>query len=191
MRRLVFTLLGGCLAAGAVPAWWTALKASPRLESPFVQESESAVFGKLKRTGRLAVLPGGRVRVAYDKGLLVICDGKVLVQYDPATRTAQKFSLAACQREMPLLGILVDPAALDRAYEITASGEVMELAPRKPGTPKIRLEGRAGRLHRIQWTDATGAAQSLELTQPRSPGALPPSTFRFQAPAGTRWAGQP
>jgi len=39
----------------AVPGWWTAFSRMPSMESRFRQESESAVFGKLAREGRLAL----------------------------------------------------------------------------------------------------------------------------------------
>ncbi|WP_005037403.1 LolA family protein [Holophaga foetida] len=187
-------LLGLACASllAAPPAWWQGLRSSPRLESPFIQESDSAVFGKVRRTGRLQVAPGGKVRVAYDKGLLVVCDGRTLVQYDPAARTAQRASLRSLQREMPLLSILVDPKDLDQAYEIRyPGGERLELIPRRPGGIKVDLEGRKGLLWRIHWVDATGAGQTLELTQPRAMAPVDAKTYRFQAPAGTRWIGEP
>ncbi len=157
-----------------------------------MQSSESAVFGKLKRTGHLVIMPGGRVRVSYDKGLLVVSDGRLLIQYDAATRTAQRASLAACQREMPLLGVLVAPATLERTYRVLVlpDGRV-ELVPKVGGTPDVILEGKGAFLWRVSWTDGTGAAQTLELTHPRMPSSASPALFRFQAPAGTRWAGKP
>lgn len=176
----------------AAPAWWENLRSNPRLESSFVQESDSAVFGKVRRTGRLQVAPGGRIRVAYDKGLLVISDGRTLVQYDAAARTAQRASLRSLQREMPLLNILVDPKSLDQAYGMKWSGtERVELVPLRPGGIKVDLEGRNGMLWKIHWVDATGAGQTLELTQARSTAPLGSANYRFQAPSGTRWVGEP
>lgn len=191
MLRILLGLVCASLAA-AQPTWWQSLRSSPRLESPFVQESESAVFGKVRRTGRLQVAPGGRVRVTYDKGMLVVCDGRTLVQYDPAARTAQRASLKSLQREMPLLSILVDAKALERAYEVRyPGGERIELDPRRAGDLKVDLEGRKGLLWKVHWVDGTGAGQTLELTQPRAAVSGDARTFRFQAPAGTRWIGQP
>jgi len=189
--RVMLGLASASLLMAATPPWWQSLRSSPRLESPFVQESESAVFGKLRRSGRMTLAPGGRVRVAYDKGLLVVSDGQTLVQYDSAARTAQRASLRALQQEMPLLGILVDPKSLDRSYEIHfPGGERVELLPRRSGGLKVELEGRKGFLWRIHWVDATGASQLLELTQPRVSGGQDPKLFRFQAPQGTRWVGE-
>jgi len=156
-----------------------------------VQESDSAVFGKVRHTGHLQVAPGGRVRVVYDKGLQVVCDGKVLVQYDPAARTAQRTTLRAVQREMPLLSVLVDPKALDQAYDTRyLGGARLELIPRSPGGMKVELEGRNGLLWKLHWVDSTGAGQTLELTQPRPTAPLEARAYRFQAPPGTRWVGE-
>lgn len=176
------------LAAQELPAWWKALPELPRLECAFVQESESAVFGKLRKEGRLQLTKGGRIRVAYVGGLLVVSDGKTLVQYDPGARTAQKLNLRAAVSDMPLLNVLVDPRALAAVYraKTQASGAVV-LEPRKPGLPKVELEGKGGLLKRIAWVDATGARQVVELVDPRVPASIPESAYKFRVPAGTRW----
>ena len=173
----------------AVPGWWTAFSKMPPMESRFRQESDSAVFGKLAREGRLALARGGRLRVAYAGGLTVTCDGRHLVQYDPDTRTAQKVELARAVRDFPLLGILLDPSRLDRLYRLDSpGGEVVKLVPKESGLPELKATGRKGLLHTLEWTDPTGARQKLELLDPRSPSNLPPTTFQPQVPAGTRWS---
>lgn len=182
-----------CLAlsplVAAPPAWWSAFSKMPSLESRFRQESDSAVFGKLAREGRLALAKGGRLRVAYAGGLLITCDGRHLVQYDPDTRTAQRVELAHAVRDFPLLGILLDPARLDRLYRTdTYGGETVKLTPREAGLPELKATGRKGLLHTLEWTDPTGAKQKLELLEPTSPAKLAPGTFNPQVPTGTRWS---
>jgi outer membrane lipoprotein-sorting protein len=178
------------LAPAALPAWWTAFLNAPALETPFVQESESAVFGSLRRRGRLALARGGRLRVAYEEGLLLVSDGRALVQYDADARTAQRFDLRALQAETPLLGLLLDPGSLGAHFEIQPrAGGKVHLHPRRKGIPEVDLEGQGACPTLIRWTDASGAAQVLRLTGPRTGAPLPPSTFRFEPPAGTRWLG--
>ncbi len=187
-RPLLLVFLTFTLGAQAPPSWWKALPNLPRLESTFVQESESAVFGKLRKEGRLQLTKGGRIRVAYTGGLLVVSDGKTVIQYDPGARTAQKLDLRVVASEMPLLNVLVDPRALERVYraQVQPSG-ILVLEPRKPGLPKVELEGKGGLLKKISWVDATGARQVLELLDPKVPASIPDSTYKLRVPAGTRW----
>ena len=159
------------------------------LESRFRQDSDSLVFGKLTRGGQLTLARGGRLRVAYEGGLTVTCDGRHLVQYDPDTRTAQKVELARAVRDFPLLGILLEPARLERLYRVEPlGGEALKLVPREQGLPELKASGRHGLLYSLEWTDPTGARQKLELLEPKSPVMLAPGRFGLQVPAGTRWA---
>ena len=192
MRCLVCVLFAaGALQAADLPAWWKALPGLSRFESGFVQESESAVFGKLKKEGQLQLAKGGRLRVTYLKGMILVSDGTQLIQYDPMAMTAQRLALHSATRDMPLLNILVDPAALQAAYQVKAeSADQVLLEPKRKDLPKVTVEGKDGFLRRVTWTDATGAKQVLELKNPHIPGqAFPPSVFTFKAPAGTRWIG--
>lgn len=159
------------------------------LESGFVQQSESAVFGKLRRQGQLKLAKGGRLRLEYRQGLLLVADGSNLIQYDPEARTAQRIALRSAAADTPLLNVLLNPGALTGFYQAKAGpAQTVALEPLRPGLPRVVLTGRDGLLQRIQWTDGTGASQEIELEQPRIPSApFPPATFSFQAPAGTRW----
>jgi outer membrane lipoprotein-sorting protein len=127
--------------------------------------------------------------VEYRKGILLVADGKSLVQYDPEARTAQRVSLRSAALDTPLLNILVNPGALDGFYQAKAGpGPSVTLEPRRPTLPRVLLDGSGGLLRRIQWQDATGARQEIELVSPRIPAApFDPGAFTFQAPAGTRW----
>jgi len=174
---------------GAAPGWWTSFTRMPSLESRFRQESDSAVFGKLSREGRLVLARGGRLKVAYTGGLTVTCDGRHLVQYDPDTRTAQKVELARAVRDFPLLGILLDPVRLEGLYRLQAfGGDTLKLMPKESGLPELKATGRKGLLHSLEWTDPTGARQRLELLDAKTPAKLAPDTFGAQVPAGTRWS---
>lgn len=176
-------------AFAAMPGWWTAFTRMPAMESRFRQESDSLVFGKLSRQGHLALARGGHLKVTYEGGLTVTCDGRTLVQYDPDTRTAQRMELARAVRDFPLLGILLDPARLERLYRIDVfGGETVKLSPREAGLPDLKATGRKGLLHTLEWTDPTGARQKLELLDPKAPVTLPPDIFHPRVPAGTRWS---
>lgn len=184
---LLWLAVSPCFAA--LPGWWGAFTRMPSLESRFRQSSDSLVFGKLSRQGKLALAQGGRLRVSYEGGLTVVCDGRHLVQYDPDTRTAQRVELARAVRDFPLLGILLDPARLERLYRVeSAGGEVVTLAPKEAGLPELKATGRKGLLRSLAWTDPSGARQTLELLDPRSPAALGPGAFKLEVPAGTRWS---
>lgn len=186
--RLLLTLCGAVLSAQSLPAWWKALPDLPRLECSFVQESESEVFGKLRKEGRLQLSRGGKIRVAYTGGLVIVSDGKSLVQYDSSVRTAQRLDLRRAASDMPLLNVFLNPRALDTVYQakVQASGAVM-LEPRRSGLPRVELEGKGTFLQRVVWTDATGAKQVLELVNPRIPPALPEALYKLRVPEGTRW----
>jgi outer membrane lipoprotein-sorting protein len=192
-RKVLCGCLGvGLLGAGAptvaLPGWWGGFQAMVRLESDFVQQSESAVFGKLRRQGQLKLAKGGHLRVEYRQGLLLVADGRNLVQYDPEARTAQRISLRSASADTPLLNILLNPSALAGFYEAKAgSGQEVALEPRRKDLPRVVLTGRDGLLQRIQWRDATGASQEIELQNPRTPPPFAAATFTFDPPAGTRW----
>jgi outer membrane lipoprotein-sorting protein len=177
------------LQAAALPAWWQALPGLVRLESDFVQESESAVFGKLEKDGKIQLAQGGRLRVTYRQGMVLVSDGVNLIQYDPAAVTAQRTALRTATQEMPLLNILVNPAALSEAYRISSErADQVNLEPKRKDLPRIVVEGRDGFLRRVFWKDATGAQQMLELKNPHVPGtSFPPAVFTFKTPGGTRW----
>ena len=169
MRSLLIALLITAPALAALPGWWNAFARTPVLESRFRQESDSLVFGKLAREGRLALAQGGRLRVAYAGGLTVTCDGRTLVQYDPDTRTAQRVALAQAVRDFPLLGLLLDPARLERLYRAEPlGGEALRLVPKEAGLPELKATGRKGLLWSLEWTDPTGARQKLELLDPKT-----------------------
>jgi outer membrane lipoprotein-sorting protein len=190
MRIWACLFLGlGSLWAGDLPAWWTALSHLPRLESPFVQESESAVFGKLRREGTLRLAPGGCLRVEYRKGVVLVSNGKTLVQYDPEVRTAQRMDLRSAAADSPLINVLLSPATLGATFRILPGPTpgAVTLEPRKAGLPPVVLEGQGGFLKRIRWTDPTGAKQLLELRAPRLSSTADPALFTFTAPSGTRW----
>ena len=189
---LPLALLAGQAGAAEAPAWWRAFIEAPRLETRFRQESESAVFGNLVRTGELRLARGGRLRVEYQKGLLLVADGATLVQYDATARTAQRVDLRRAGRDAPLLMVLLDPGSMGEVFDARpgpAGGLTLE--PRKPGLPKVTVEGKGGLPHTIRWTDPTGAKQVLEFLDPRVPAAaFPAPTFVFQPPAGLRWIGK-
>jgi outer membrane lipoprotein-sorting protein len=186
MRALVFLCCAVPAMAGA-PAWWSQLLKGRMLSADFVQESESAVFGKVARKGRLQIAPGSKLRVAYVGGLLLVSDGHRIVQYDPDTRSAQRMELKRAMREAPMLALLVDPADLGKYYAITFQGETVKLAPKAKDLPAVEAEGKGAFPLSFRWTDPTGAAQELHLSNP-SAAAVDAATFRFVAPAGTRWS---
>ena len=175
--------------ASPLPAWWRALPRQPVLAARFTQVSDSDVFGKLQQSGSLVIARGGKLRVAYDSGLLVVSDGRQLVQYDPDTRTAERMDLQQAIRDIPLLGLLLDPARIGTFYRVEGRPDgSVHLRPRAAGLPDVQVEGRNGLLRALSWTDGTGARQRLDLLDPKVPSRTSPSVFHFEAPKGTRWA---
>lgn len=190
LTALVVMAGSGLWAGQEFPPWWTALRQNPRLEARFTHTSESAVFGRLRRGGTLSLAPGGCLRVAYDEGLLLVSEGKQLIQYDPDTRTAQVLPLTEALREFPLLGLLVSPARVDLLYKVVSlpEGRLRLEAKTPQAIRSIELSGKGGQLQRLRWVDPSGAAQDLELEGARTPASpQSPEKFRFEAPAGTRW----
>jgi outer membrane lipoprotein-sorting protein len=172
----------------ALPAWWGRWTQAPAFECRFEQEAESAAFGKLARAGSILAARGGRLRVEYDKGPLLVSDGRLLTQYDPATRTAQSFEMEAVADEWPMLRLLMDPRELDGAFDVKSmGGGRVSLSPRRPGLPDVALDGSGGFPGRIEWRDATGAAQVLTLKGPRAVPAPKAARFAFDPPRGTKW----
>lgn len=164
----------------------------PRLQAAFIQTSDSAVFGKLKRKGSVRLARDGRLRVVYEDGLELVADGQSLIQFDPDTRTAQRMDLQEAALEAPLLRLLTDPSKLGRTYSIEpfSTGQV-RLKPLKRGLAEIRIEGSGNLPRRLEWVDPSGAGQVLELLDARVPGKeFPGDTFRFHAPKGTQWIGK-
>jgi len=172
----------------ALPPWWENWKRLRTFSSSFVQEGDSAAFGKLTKKGSILAAGGGRLRVEYDKGTLMLCDGAVLTQYDPSTRTAQSHRVESISEEWPLLRLLTDPASLGQAYGVSSQdGASVKLSPKKPGLPEVILQGRGAFLHRAEWVDGTGANQTLTFTSPKSPADPGRTPFVFRPPAGTKW----
>jgi outer membrane lipoprotein-sorting protein len=196
-RKCLWICLGLALpwsaaAAGELPGWWRSFCARPSMESAFVQESESAVFGKLTRQGELKLAQGGRLRVEYLHGIVLVADGRTLTQYDPAARTAQRILLRSAAADTPLLNVLLNPAMLDKFYQAKAGpGQGLVLEPRRQALPRVELTGKGGLPDRISWTDGTGASQVIQFKDARVPAQpFDPSIFVFAAPDGTRWLGE-
>lgn len=190
---VVFFCLNAACAFGVdLPGWWKAFARVPRVQATFVQTSDSAVFGKLKRKGAVRLAQAGRLHVIYEDGLELVADGQSLIQFDPDTRTAQRMDLVVAATEAPLLRLLTDPAKLGLTYSIEplANGQV-RLKSLKQGLPEIRIEGSGNLPKRLRWTDASGAGQVLELLNAHIPTKdFPSGTFSFHAPKGTRWLGK-
>lgn len=176
-------------APAALPSWWTAFLRQASFQARFTQDSESAVFGSIQRTGTLAVARGGRLRAAYAKGLVLVADGRDLVQYDPDTRTAQRWDLRAARAEAPLLAVLLDPASVAANFaQQPLDHRRLRLRPLRKDLPEVELEGQGSTPTLLRWTDPSGAKQVLRL-EGIATGAVDPARFRFEPPAGTRWIG--
>ena len=177
-------------AALVVPSWWTAFLKLPSFQARFLQESESAVFGTLNRRGTLAGARGGRLRASYEKGLVLVADGKTLVQYDPDTRTAQRWDLREARTEAPMLALLLDPASTGAYYSVQQlDGGRLRLKPRRKDLPEVEMEGSGSTPTALRWIDPSGARQVLRLEGVVAGAPMPAATFRFDPPAGTRWVG--
>lgn len=186
----IFLMAAMTLPAQVLPGWWHPMLDAPRLQSRFVQQSDSQVFGKLVKQGRIEAAQGGRLRVSYEDGLLLVADGANLIQYDPDTRTAQRMDLGQALLDTPLLNLLVAPERLAKSYKVeTVSADTVRLVPKQKGLPQMEVQG-SGRFARVlHWTDASGAKQELRLLDPKVPGPFPPERFRFALPKGATMVG--
>ena len=178
------------LAAQGLPGWWQPMLDAPRFESRFVQQSESQVFGKLIKKGHIEAAQGGRLRVSYEDGLLLVADGANLIQYDPDTRTAQRMDLGQALLDTPLLNLLVAPQRLAKTYTVeVVSSDTVRLVPMQKDLPQMEVQG-SGRFARVlRWTDASGAKQELRLLDPKVPGPIPAGRFHFNLPKGATMVG--
>lgn len=186
---LVFAI-SCCLWAEALPAWWSHTCSQRHLDARFVQESQSSIFGSMKKSGRIQLSRPGKLKVAYEGGLILVSDGMDMVQYDPQTRTASRMDLEKSLQEVPILRLLMGSAPVQgkAKLEVLKNGAI-SLDPGKAGSPKVELQGEGHFLKRISWTDGTGAKQSLELMDIKTTAA-PSSTFKLKLPGGTKWVGR-
>lgn len=190
MRAAALFLAAAELSAQGLPGWWRPMLDAPRLESRFVQTSASQVFGNLVKKGRIEAAQGGRLRLDYEDGLLLVADGASLVQYDPDTRTAQRMDLGQALLDTPLLNLLVAPERLAATYKVEAvSADTVRLVPLRKELPQLEVQG-SGRFARaLRWTDASGSKQELRLLDPKVPASLPAGHFRFKLPEGATMVG--
>ena len=178
------------VAAQGLPSWWRPMLDAPRFSARFTQRSQSQVFGELAKQGRVEAAQGGRLRVTYEDGLLLVADGTSLIQYDPDTRTAQRMDLGQALLDMPLLNLLVAPERLAKTYKVeTVSADTVRLVPLQKGLPAMEVQG-SGRFARVlRWADASGAKQELRLLDPSAPASIPADRFRFVLPKGATMVG--
>lgn len=173
--------------AEALPQWYRNLTELKNLEADFTQQSESKIFGTLKKQGRIQLSRPGKLRVAYEKGLILLSDGDRLVQYDPQTRTASTMDLAHAIADVPLLRLLVDPKLLEESYRVRSEPPHIKLEARQKGLPSIQLTGNGTQLQQVSWLDPSGARQIMIFKAFQNPGSLPAGLFSLKLPAHTRW----
>jgi len=190
MKVAAFGFAAASLAAQSLPGWWRPMLDAPRFESRFIQTSQSHVFGNLVKKGRIEAAQGGRLRVSYDEGLLLVADGANLIQYDPDTRTAQRMDLGQALLDTPLLNLLVAPERLTKTYKVErVSADTVRLVPLQKDLPTLEVQG-SGRFARVlRWTDATGAKQELRLLDPKVPAPFNEGRFQFKLPQGATMVG--
>ncbi len=190
MKALAVLLAMVPLAAQSLPGWWRPMLDAPRFESRFIQTSESQVFGNLVKKGRIEAAQGGRLRVSYDEGLLLVANGADLIQYDPDTRTAQRMDLGQALLDTPLLNLLVAPERLAKTYKVErVSADTVRLVPMRKDLPVMEVQG-SGRFARVlRWTDASGAKQELRLLDPKVPAPFKEDRFKFALPKGATMVG--
>lgn len=173
--------------ADTLPQWYRNLLGFKNLEANFVQQSESKIFGTLEKSGHIQISRPGKLRIAYEKGLMLISDGNRLVQYDAQTRTAHSIDLERAVLEVPLLRLMVDPKLLDASYHVRAHNTDVLLEARQKGLPSIKLTGNATQLQQVSWQDPSGARQVMTLKAYQTPASLPNSLFSLKLPDKTRW----
>jgi outer membrane lipoprotein carrier protein len=151
-----------------------------------------------KTSGSFAFQRPGRFRWAYDKPFeqLIVGDGDRIWIYDHDLNQVIVRKLDVALGETPA-ALLAGDNALEQNFTLVAAGdadglEYVDATPRAHDSQfkKIRL-GFAGDLpRRMVLTDAFGQTTTLDFSAMKRNPALPPSTFRFTAPAGADVVGE-
>ncbi len=158
--------------------------------------------GQLKETssGRVALSAPRLFRWEYRQPYeqLIVADGRNVWVYDPDLEQATVRPQGVEEQNSPL-SALIDPAGLDRQFQVTETGQAdglewLDLAPREEGDASFqsaRLGWSAGGLERMEIVDVVGQRTEIRFSGwQRNPG-FAAGTFRFIPAAGVDVVGDP
>lgn len=123
---------------------------------------------------------------------LIVADGSTVWVYDPDLKQVTRRAQGAAEQNSPLAA-LVEPARLDRDYNVRDAGSSnglawLEMSPKgdaeQAGFRNARLGFSGNTLSRMVIVDALGQRTEISFSNWRRNPSLPASTFRFSPPAG-------
>lgn len=179
--------------AGARDDLTTFTRGLKGLDGSFSQQVYDANGGrKESSSGRVALSAPRLFRWEYAKPYpqLIVADGKTVWVYDPDLQQVTKRPQGAEEQNSPLAA-LIDPAALERDYNVRESGNEgglswLQLTPRKEGAgfESARLGfGKAG-LAKMSIVDAVGQRTEITFAGWKRNPAFAQGTFRYVPPQG-------
>lgn len=137
--------------------------------------------------GRYWIKRPGKMRFAYDKGLLVVSDGANVKLYDPRLRTFDQYPLS----QTPLSVFLAKSVRLDRGVRVdrvtrTADGfQIVARDARRPAEGSLTLVFADGPTLRLkEWTvaDAQGSRTRVQLSTLERASGLAADLFVLRDP---------
>lgn len=186
---------GSAHAAGARDSLDGFTKGLKGLDGQFTQTVLDANgTPKESSSGRVALSAPRLFRWEYAKPYpqLIVADGKTVWVYDPDLEQVTKRAQGSAEQDSPLTA-LIDPARLDRDYEVKELGtqdalDWLQLTPRKAaeqaGFSEARLGFDAQGLRRMQVTDALGQRSEVAFSGWKRNPAFKRGTFAFTPPKG-------
>lgn len=123
---------------------------------------------------------------------LIVADGRNVWVYDPDLKQASRRAQGAAEQNSPLAA-LVEPARLDRDYNVREAGSSaglawLEMTPKtsaeQAGFRNARLGFNGNALSRMVIVDALGQRTEISFSNWRRNPRLPANTFRFTPPVG-------
>jgi outer membrane lipoprotein-sorting protein len=179
---LLFAVLNSAPEGGPLGALAATLAGSPAWQAEFEQRFTPAGFTTpTVEAGRLALVPPNGLRFDYRSGdgRVFAVDGGVARMVDRGTGSCEAFRLdPATWGRLPLAALL-DPAAAQVSFTVTAAGTGARLAPREPmpEVEEIILEpGPDGLPASIVVTDASGNRNEFSFSSWRR-SAVPAGEF--------------
>jgi outer membrane lipoprotein carrier protein len=190
-----FLLSAGTAALAAPPAVVEAFARDLRtLQGQFEQQAFDADGNLRERSqGQVALAAPRQFRWDYASPFpqTIIADGTRLWVYDPDLEQVTVRPQAHEEQSSPLAA-LIDPAELERQFEVADEGEQdglhwIALTPRKQddaGIAGARLGFAAGALVQMELSDALQQRSVIRFRDWQRNGAIPPAHFRFVPPPG-------
>lgn len=164
------------------------------LQGEFVQQVfDGSGQARESSSGQVALSAPRLFRWEYERPYpqLIIADGSRVWVYDPDLEQVTVRPQGEEEQNNPLAA-LIDPAMLDRDFQVTEAGERdglewLEVAPRESsdaGFQNARLGFDDNGLSRMEVLDALGQRTTLEFSGWTRNPSLGADTFKFDPPAG-------